>query len=484
MDEINNMDIMLDATKMDETTEPYTYIGKIMLDLETKIDKNAINLIKQNPMYNGAYLYTLNRYRNLLLNEVKQYNSSLDMTKSNASSNTIPIETKDVDLYLLKMMKEHYFPGLIKTCNGIANIPLIEQKTPEWFKHRETMISASDAGYFLNKCGMSRAISSLKIKVGVSSYVSSSAPPLMHGNTYEDVSRAIYESRNSVSVTEYGILRSPTDCIGASPDGIITACHKDTYECKSKYGRLLEIKNPYSREIDTTVKPEYMVQILQQQYTTQIPICDFVETTIVDINCHSYSSNNKPYTSLDEMLADKLDMSNPNWVKRIKNKNIPKENINKFGNEKGLVIWYKKRFSDVDIRHKYVLYPLDASYDKNSIEKWIVDMNGENFKDGFMFITTKFWRLDVYSEKTVVYDANIFEGEYVPKLCKAWDVICKCKDIGLKNGNIVEYIEELEKNSESVFYNPNKRAPKAKKQKITNSDLNTYNPTNSIELDF
>ena len=159
------------------------------------------------------------------------------------------------------MMKEQYFPGLIETCQCIANIPLIEQKTPEWFKNRETMISASDAGYFLNKCGMSRAISSLKIKVGVSSYVSSSAPPLMHGNTYEDVSRAIYESRNSVSVTEYGILRSPTDCIGASPDGIITACHKDTYECQSKYGRLLEIKNPYSREIDTTVKPEYMVQI-------------------------------------------------------------------------------------------------------------------------------------------------------------------------------------------------------------------------------
>ena len=111
-------------------------------------------------------------------------------------------------------------------------------------------------------------------------------------------------------------------------------------------------------------------------------------------------------------------------------------------------------------------------------------MNGENFKDDFIFVTIKYWRLDVYSEKTVVYDAKLYEGEYVPKLCKAWDVICKCKDIGLKNGNIVEYIEELEKNSESVFYNPNKRAPKAKKQKITNSDLNTYNPTNCIELDF
>jgi len=465
-------------------SKDYEEKNKILTQISTHLDKNAIHLIKQNSMYDGAYVYTLNRYRNLLLNEVKQYNSSLDINiDSSVKTNSTPltIETKDVDLYLLKMMKEHYFPGLIKTCQGIATIPLIEQKTPEWFKHRETMISASDAGYFLNKCGMSRAISSLKIKVGLKSYVSSSAPPLMHGNTYEDVSRAIYESRNSVSVTEYGILRSPTDCIGASPDGIITACHKDTYECKSKYGRLLEIKNPYSREIDTTVKPEYMVQILQQQYTTQIPICDFVETTIVDINCHAYASNNKPYTSIDEMLADKLDMGNPNWEKRIKNKHIPMENLNKFGNEKGLVIWYKKRYSDVDIRHKYVLYPLASPYDKNTIEKWIVDMNGEHFKDEFMFVTTKYWRLDVYSEKTVVYDENTFEHDYVPKLCSVWDVICKCKELALRGYNVENYIDELEKNSESVFYNPNKRA---KKQKITNSDLNTYNPTNSIELDF
>ena len=481
MSEINDND---NDNDNDNYSKDYEEKNKILTQISNTIDKNAIHLIKQNPMYNGAYLYTLNRYRNLLLNEVKQYNSSLDINiDSSVTTNSTPltIETKDVDLYLLKMMKEHYFPGLIETCQGIANIPLIEQKTPEWFKNRETMISASDAGYFLNKCGMSRAISSLKIKVGLKSYVSSSAPPLMHGNTYEDVSRAIYESRNSVSVTEYGILRSPTDCIGASPDGIITACHKDTYECKSKYGRLLEIKNPYSREIDTTVKPEYMVQILQQQYTTQIPICDFVETTIVDINCHAYASNNKPYTSLDEMLADKLDMGNPNWEKRVKNKNIPVENLNKFGNEKGLVIWYKKRYSDVDIRHKYVLYPLFASYDKNIIEKWMVDMNGENFKDGFILVTTKFWRLDVYSEKTVVYDSNIYEGDYVPKLCKAWDVICKCKEKALRGYNVEGYIDDLEKDSSSVFYNPNKRA---KKQKITNSDLNTYNPTNSIELDF
>ena len=450
----------------------YEDIEKILTKISDGLnqDQDTINSITPTDMYNKTYMYTLNRYRNLILTEAKKQTN-------------INIDTKYVDLYLLNRMKKHYFPDLQKTCEHIASIPLIEQKTPAWFKQRETMISASDAGYFLKTCGVSRAINTLKIKVGLKSFPSSSCAPLMHGNTYEDVSRAIYESRNSVSVTEYGIVTSPTPFVGASPDGIVTDCHKDTYECCSKYGRLLEIKNPYSREIDTTVKPEYMVQILQQQYTMKIPVCDFVETTIVDMNCHAYTSNNKPYTSLDEMLEDKLDMTNPNWEKRVKNKNIPLENLNKFGNEKGLLVWYKKIINENDTRHKYILYPLGSKYEKDIIEKWIIDMNGEQFKDGFIFITTKFWRLDIYSEKTVIYDQALFETNYIPRLSAVWDIIVKSKDM-ISRGYISEaenYIDELENQKDSPFYNENKRK---KKQKISNSDLNTYNPTNSIEIEF
>jgi hypothetical protein len=448
----------------------YEDIEKILTQISDRLDPDIIQSITKTDMYNKTYMYTLNRYRNLILTEAQKYT-------------TLNIESKYVDLYLLNKMKTHYFPDLKKTCEYIESIPLIEQKTPAWFKQRETMISASDAGYFLKTCGVSRAISTLKIKVGLRSFPSSSCAPLMHGNTYEDVTRAIYESRNSVSVTEYGIVTSPTSFIGASPDGIVTACHKDTYECCSKYGRLLEIKNPYSREIDTTVKPEYMVQILQQNYTMQLPICDFVETTIVDMNCHAYTSSNKPYTSLDEMLEDKLDRSHSNWEKRVKNKNIPLENLNKFGNEKGLIVWYKKIINENDTRHKYILYPLNAIYEKESIEKWIIDTNGDQFKDGFLFITTKFWRLDIYSEKTVIYDQSLFESDYIPRLSAVWDSIVKCKDMILR-GYIIEaeaYIDDLENQKESPFYNENKRK---KKQKVSNSDLNTYNPSNSIELDF
>ena len=184
---------------------------------------------------------------------------------------------------------------------------------------------------------------------------------------------------------------------------------KDTYECQSKYGRLLEIKNPYSREIDHEVKPEYMVQILQQQYTTQLPVCDFVETTIVDINCNTENMTNKPYTTLEEMLADILDTNRPNWGDRIKNRNIPYQNLNRFGNEKGVVVWYSKKITQEDIRHRYVIYPLENEYSYDAIKMWVLEENAKQFADKFEYVATKYWRLDVYCEKTVVYDEKLFD---------------------------------------------------------------------------
>ena len=431
---------------------------------------NTSNLVINN-MYNGKYIYTLNRYKDMLIDATKDLN----------------IEPSLIDEFLLKLINTEYSPDIATRIQEIEAIPLIEQKTPEWFKQRETMISASDAGYFLKKCGAARAIDTLKIKIGLKSYVNSNAPPLMHGNTYEDTARAIYESRNGVSVTEYGILSSPTPCIGASPDGIVTKCHKDTYECQAKYGRLLEIKNPYSREIDNTVKPEYMIQILQQQYTTGLPVCDFVETTIVDANCNTTNSNYKPYMNLAEMLDDTLDTSRPCWELRIKNKNIPMQNLNKFGNEKGLLVWYRKRITEDDIRNKYVMYPLTMPYETQIIEKWIVDVNSVLWADGYTNVATKYWRLDVYSEKTVLYDQAKYEGEYVPQLCKVWDVITNCNELKKRGGDIQLYVNELDSQPDSPFFNDNKRKKKETKTKDTtpkDTTVFSFKPNKDIELDF
>lgn len=435
------------------TPQKYKILEKVISQIPFKL---------HNTMYNGNYKYSLNRYYEIIKLVIAKY----------ATNPLIAIITAaDIQYYLLDKLRMIYHSEIQANTARIAAIPIIEQKSPEWFRLREGMISASDAGYFLKKCGAGRAMDTLKIKLGLKKYPNSTAPPLMHGNTYEDVTRAIYESRNKVVVEEYGILPAPTSCIGASPDGIITQClDPNDWECQSRLGRLLEIKNPYSREIDETIKPEYMVQILQQQYTTGIPVCDFVETTIVDKYCRVGNANYKPYQTLDDMLNDKLDQSRTDWQDRIKNHNIPSDNLTKYGYEKGLVVWYQRAYSDNDIRNKYILYPLNGIYNKDIIERWIVDTNSAQFQNGFTFKEVKYWRLDVYSEKTVIYDKELYEGSYVPILCKVWDIIIHCRKIivesnlaGDRAGDLESYLEELENDVNSPFYNENKMRKMSRK---------------------
>ena len=470
----------------DDFTKYFTIIDDMVLN--TDIDKNN-SVYNKNNLCN--YKYSLSSYREFI--------------KKIVYKESVEINDNIIDKYLINKMNIEYMPYIRNKICDIDKIPVVEQKTPEWFKLRETMISASDAGYFLKKCGNAKALESLKIKLGLKQYVNSNCPPLMHGNTYEDVARAIYESRNKVKVFEYGILPSPATYIGASPDGIVVECLDNSFNCQSKFGRLLEIKNPYSREIDNSVKPEYMVQILQQQYTTGMPICDFLETTIVDKYCRTDLSNHKAYKTLNDMLNDKLDIINN--MKRVKNNNIPPENLNKFGNEKGLIIWYQQYISNNDIRNKYVLYPLQNKYDITSIEKWIIDTN--LLYNIWCFKEVKYWRLDVYSEKTIIYDQETYETEYIPILCNVWNIITQCKEIMRKsNGdcsNINLFIEDLEYNNktDNPFYNEKKdikkqkqspkspKSPKSRKSPKSCDNNNNNNDNNDnndndekIELDF
>lgn len=461
--------------------------------LERLAAKVVIDL--PNNMFAASYKYSLAKYRESIISLITNYQLRMSVSSTGEANNPLldlikTITPDIIDNFLIYKMQNEYHPLIKKRVDEIAAIPLVEQKSPEWFRLREGMISASDAGYFLKKCGAARAVDTLRLKLGLKTYPNSATAPLMHGNTYEDVSRAIYESRNQVEVAEYGILTSPTDCIGASPDGIIVKCLSDTYSSQSRLGRLLEIKNPYSREITETIKPEYMVQILQQQYTTQLPVCDFVETTIVDKYSTTSAGNYKAYLSLEEMLADRLDISQPSNLSRIKNHNIPVENLNRFGNEKGLLVWYQKAITPSDIRNKYVMYPLKIAYQQHEIEKWIVDTNSIQFTDGFQFKEIKFWRLDVYAEKTVVYDKTLFEGDYVPKLCEIWKIICKCRELQTSKNSmsIAEYLEDMENQKDNPFYNANKRRSNEKRKlksiASTSSILSFSESNNDIELDF
>ena len=51
-----------------------------------------------------------------------------------------------------------------------------------------------------------------------------------------------------------------------------------------------EVKNPYSRKINNEIKPDYRFQMLQQQYISQIFVCDFLETMFLDLECRNRPS--------------------------------------------------------------------------------------------------------------------------------------------------------------------------------------------------
>ena len=159
---------------------------------------------------------------------------------------------------------------------NLLKIQKIEQRTPEWYVTRDTMITASDwataigEGHFNNKndfiikkCGKGVAFTgNIYTEWGVK---------------YEPVATKLYELRNKVKIYEFGVLRHPTySFLGASPDGITLK------------GIMLEIKCPYSRKITGIVPRDYWIQVQGQLEVCDLTFCDFLECKIIEYSIEEY----------------------------------------------------------------------------------------------------------------------------------------------------------------------------------------------------
>lgn len=157
--------------------------------------------------------------------------------------------------------------GYQKQLEVLRKLPKIEQRTPEWYAARQTLITASDFAQALGegKFGTQKQI--IKKKCGFEEdNFDNSMPALKWGCMYEDVACAIYAQRNGVKVYDFGLLRHPSiDCVGASPDGI------------NEFGVMVEIKCPWKRKIDGTVPLQYYYQVLGQLDVCGLNECDYFE---------------------------------------------------------------------------------------------------------------------------------------------------------------------------------------------------------------
>jgi hypothetical protein len=175
----------------------------------------------------------------------------------------------------------------------IKTLEILDEQNPKqgstaWLRQRYNMITASDAYKALSS--QTQLYNIIKAKsqpfqcYGTEDEDGqrnqSNGPAAMAwGHMFEPVSVQIYEHLTNEKVIFMGCIPHPEiPFLGASPDGIVSPWETDG-GIRQRTQRLLEIKNPISREIDGIPSEAYWIQQQIQMEVCDMEGCDFFETS-------------------------------------------------------------------------------------------------------------------------------------------------------------------------------------------------------------
>lgn len=153
-----------------------------------------------------------------------------------------------------------------KKLKRLLEVPLIKQKTQEWYDLRKNLITASDFAQALGagKFGTQKQL--IEKKCLTKDEPMKSNPFFDWGNMFEQVASDIYSDIRNVKMYEFGLIPHPKhNFFGASPDGI------------SNLGIMLEIKCPLKRKITGEIPTQYFYQIQGQLDVCGLRECDYIE---------------------------------------------------------------------------------------------------------------------------------------------------------------------------------------------------------------
>ena len=290
-----------------------------------------------------------------------------------------------------------------KKIQALREIPQPVQRTPEWYKFRWNLITASNAWkafetpstinqLVYEKCQPLKDFNSdhnEEIKMV------NTNTTLHWGQKYEPLSVMMYEHMYNSKVEDFGCIQHPVyKFIGASPDGIIVQSET------GRYGRMLEIKNIVNREINGIPKKEYWVQMQLQMEVCDLDECDFLETKFVEYpDYDSYKNDSSKSIFAGNEFNSYTTTSD--------------------GNYKGIIIYFHTK----EGKPHYEYMPLNlwtpddiTIWEKVAIHKY----ESEPYKYTFMkFI---YWRLDKLSCVLVLRNKDWFKNN-VGQLEKVWNII-------------------------------------------------------------
>jgi len=273
---------------------------------------------------------------------------------------------------------------------ALRNIPQPTQRTPEWYQFRHNLITASNAyKAFESQPTINQLIYEkcqpliTTVDINDTNYVESEVKmvnvntSLHWGQKYEPLSVMIYEEKYNTKVEDFGCIRHPQyHFIGASPDGI----NVDTKS--ALYGRMLEIKNVVSREINSIPKKEYWIQMQLQMEVCDLDECDFLETKFTEYSDYVSYKNDETST-------------------------------------KGIIIYFHTK----EGKPFYVYKPLDLINNEET-EKWEENTISLYSEEPYNYTYIKFiyWKLDKLSCVLVLRNREWFKNN-ITQLEKVWNII-------------------------------------------------------------
>ena len=285
----------------------------------------------------------------------------------------------------------------------LRETPQPVQRTTEWYQFRWNLITASNAWkafesqsainqLIYEKC---QPLKSFEENGDEVKMVNTNSP--MHwGQKYEPLSVMIYEHMYNSKVEDFGCIKHPTyNFLGASPDGIIIE------SLTGRYGRMLEIKNPVSREITGVPKKEYWVQMQLQMEVCDLDDCDFLETKFVEY---------PDYDSYREDSAIALDLNGCEFKSYVTSAS---------DSYKGSIIYFHTKEGSPF----YVYQPLNL-YLAEDISKW-EEENIEKYESepfNYSFLKFIYWKLDKLSCVLVLRNKDWFKNN-IGQLEKVWKTI-------------------------------------------------------------
>lgn len=307
--------------------------------------------------------------------------------------NTIS-EITEYDEDIIEFNVLNYFNEIVLTPDDIIKnhkiikkldaAPQPEQRSPEWFAMRETMITASDMATAIEENPYQGPFDLIKKKCHITGYHPNKYTEW--GVKYEPVADLVYKYKIGKEIKEYGLLKHDTiSMIGASPDGITAD------------GIMVEIKCPFCRKITGIVPHYYWIQI-----QIQLEVCDLQW-------CHFEECGLTEYDTEDDFILDSNQDGQPYLTLDNKNKGVVvvacDDNLNKL---------------------EYFYSEITLSYQE--LNRW-TEQKVEEICDNpkLSYVKTTYWKLDTFSCVKVERDREWFK-EALPKIYKFWDQLTYYKE--------------------------------------------------------